>query len=510
MKKRAVALLLATMMGMSMTACGSQKEIEMVNPVSVSGVLPETGDVVVTTTYIGTVEPREMIDIYPMVTGKVTEMNAELGKQVTKGDVLFALDNAEASLAVEEAQKEYDTVKSTAEQAKKDAEQAEKDAEAAKKQAAETELKLLEEKMNSAKKDWDAAKKAEDDAEEDLEDYEKELDKKGDSATYSEKRKLENLEKAYETAKTATKTAETAYNTAKTNYENAKNGKTTTGTSTTTSGTGTASSSSTTSSSTSLSTMTNSVYDQQLAAAEKKLSEAKAQLALYQVTAPIDGIVEAVYLGENEKAFENESCLVLSNKANMEVTFYVPEAAARTLQVGDSVQVENNSAMNTASVTEVGLMADEETKLFKIKASLGSVTDFSTGVSVKVYAETQKASQTLMIPYDALYFQAGAAYVYCVEEEEAVRKPVEVGLMNEEYAQILEGLTSEDIVISTWSSQLKDGVDVHLLFVVGNSSTVDVPEENPEDSTEQITDDSVPADPENTEEGPRWELPGLD
>ena len=37
--------------------------------------------------------------------------------------------------------------------------------------------------------------------------------------------------------------------------------------------------------------------------AEKKLNEAKAQLELYQVLAPIDGVIEEVYVEQNEKAF---------------------------------------------------------------------------------------------------------------------------------------------------------------------------------------------------------------
>lgn len=581
MKKRVIALFLTALMGVSTAACGTQEKAEVTNRVSVSGILPETGDVIVTTTYIGTVEPKDCITVYPMASGNITQMSVTLGQEVKKGDVLFQLDNTEASAAVAEAQEEYDVLKKAADQAKADAEQAEKDTEDAKKATGEATLELIKTNLTNSVNDLSDAKADINDAEDKL----KDLGKDSDGTTSMTTTERTNLRTDIEEAESKAKSAEAALNTvetklgeleieeaklktlktnlsdakeeisniksdlrsaynkvekqmsktsreslekyldrAKDTVEEAKNfankvktnlpstatlKKTTTGTTTGTSTTN--KNDSTTTSGTSLSTTVETAYDQQLLLAEKKLNEAKSQLELYQVLAPIDGVVENVYVEQNEKAFDDEPCLVISNKSNIEVTFQVPEAAALTLKAGDKVKIEKNGAMNDASITEVGIMADVQTKLFTVKASLGAVTGFSTGTSVKVYADTQKATQTMMVPYDSLYFQEGNAYVYCVVEDEAIRRPVQVGLMNDQYAQILDGLTAQDIVISTWSSQLKDGAEVDLLFVVGNSSTVEMPEDTMEDAPEQITDDSEPLNPdENAEEEPKWVLPDLD
>lgn len=584
MKKRVIALFLTALIGLSLAACGSQEKLEEQNRVSVSGILPETGDVVVTTTYIGTVEPKDSITVYPMASGNITEMSATLGKEVKKGDVLFQLDNTEASAAVAEAQQEYDVLKKAADQAKKDAEQAEKDAEAAKKATGATTLELIRTNLTTAVNELNDAKADVNDAE----DYLKVFGKDSDGTTPMTTLEKTKLRSIIEDAEGKTKEAETALGTAetklaeieveeakmkvlKTNISDAKEEigdikddlsearnrartsasstsmsksdreklekylddvkgtieeaksfvnkvktnlpttatmKKTTSSTTSSSSSG---SSTTASSGTSLSTTVTTAYDQQLLVAEKKLNEAKAQLELYQVLAPIDGVVENIYVEQNEKAFDDEPCLVISNKSNIEVVFQVPEAAALNLKTGEQVKVEKNGMMHDASITEVGMMADEQTKLFTIKASLGAVTGFSTGTSVKIYADTQKATQTMIIPYDSLYFQEGNAYVYCVVEDEALRRPVQVGLMNDQYAQILDGLSAQDIVISTWSSQLKDGAEVDLLFVIGNGSTVDVPQDTTEEVTEQITDDSEPINPEeNAEEGQKWVLPDLD
>lgn len=538
MKKRVIAVILAVITGLSATACGSQKTTKEVNSVSVSGVFPEAGDVIVTNTYIGTVEPQESVTVYPMASGNVTEISATVGKEVKKGDVLFKMDSAAADQELADAEEVLEKAEKLAKQAKEDAEELEealkKVDQAEEKASLEVEVEALEKKVAGYKKDYE-------DANDDYEDLNKEYSNKqyksskGDKNVWTKEQSDAKAE-ALALAKKLAEQAKSIYDTANTELialkkELSSASKTTSSSSTSkkTTSASTTSSSKTDSSKDSDSkdsekestsktetvSTGNTVYDQMVEDAQKAVDAAKAKQELYQVAAPIDGVIEAVFIGTNEKAFEDTGCMVISNKSNIEVTFQVAEAAALQLSVGEKVTVEKDGAMNEASITEISMVADEQTKLFYVKASLGAVTGFSTGTDVKVLAETKKAQNVLRIPYDALYFQGGTAYVYCADDDEAVRKEVQVGLMNDEYAQILDGLTEEDIVISTWSSQLKNGADIHLLFVIGgntvNPDTEDTTEDDvTETSGEPELENTEPDDSENTEEEYRWQLPDLD
>lgn len=545
MKKRIVAVLLAVMTGLSATACGNQKNVQEVNSISVSGVLPEMGDVIVTNTYIGTVEPKESVSIYPMASGNVTEVSAVVGNEVKKGDVLLKMDSADADREVADAEEALEKAEELAEQAEKDAKELEDALEKAglaeEKANLEVEIEALEKKVATYKSNYD-------DAQDDYDDLNDEYNKYNySSGTKKEdrwsKEKSDAKKEARDLAKKLADQAKSIYDTAnseltalkkelseasKTTSTKKTTSSTTTSTSSKTSSTKTDSSKDSdskdtdskdsdkkSSDSTSKTTSSgNTVYDQMVEDAEKALEDAKAKLELYQVTSPIDGVVEAVFIETNEKAFEDSACMVISNKSNIQVTFQVAEAAAQQLTVGEKVTVDKDGAMNEASITEISLMADEQTKLFTVKASLGAVSGFSTGTDVKVYAETKKAQNVLKIPYDALYFQGGTAYVYCAEDDEAVRKEVQVGLMNDEYAQILDGLTEEDIVISTWSSQLKNGTDINLLFVIGGN-TVDTEDGITEEDMENDlgeTEETELTDTDDTDnkEEYKWELPDLD
>ena len=61
-----------------------------------------------------------------------------------------------------------------------------------------------------------------------------------------------------------------------------------------------------------------------------------------------------------------------------------------------------------------------------MKAAVIGVGDkLPSGVSVKVHATTQREQSGLVIPYDAVYFSAGDAYVYCVENGKLVKTPIQ-------------------------------------------------------------------------------------
>lgn len=555
MKKRIMAAVLAVLMGMSVTACGGQNEVKEVNRVSVSGMFPEAGDVIVTNTYIGTVAPKESIDVYPMKSGNVLEVSAAVGAQVKKGDILFKIDSIETDFEIADAEEELEKAEQLAEQAKEDAKELE---EALKKAEGATEKASLEQQLETLKKELKTKESEYNSAETERKSLEseisnnkalpkdsskkwttKELEAKNEALAMAKKweasaekavkekeEEIKDLEaeiKAIGTTITTTSNSSTS-STSKSTTTKKSDSKTTSSTDSDDKDSDSKDSDSKTSSDkkTVEITVETTVYDQMVEDAQKELEEAKAKLELYQISAPIDGTVEAVYVQTNEKAFEDQVSLIISNKSNMEVTFQVPEAAALELQTGDKIKVEKNGAMNEASITEVAIMADPQTKLFTVKASLGAVSGFSTGTDVKVYAETQKARGVMRLPYDTLYFQGDEAYVYCVSDDEAVRKTVQVGLMNDEYAQILDGLGEEDIVISTWSSQLKDGTEVDLLFVIGGNTVDmtedgmtedDMTEDDMADDAENTTEDEInleDTETENTEEEYTWALPELD
>ena len=206
---------------------------------------------------------------------------------------------------------------------------------------------------------------------------------------------------------------------------------------------------------------TDATYAAQLDQANVGLESAQYQMDMYTIKAPISGQIESISVEKDTMASAGNPAYVISNKDSMTVTFNVAEKAKNELKVGDAVEVERGGETFAGTITEVGTMAGPQTRLFQVKASvIGAGDKLPSGVSVKVHATTQREQSGLVIPYDAVYFSAGDAYVYCVENGKLVKTPITVGLMNDNEVSVEDGLNAESQVVTTWSSKLRDGAEV--------------------------------------------------
>lgn len=219
---------------------------------------------------------------------------------------------------------------------------------------------------------------------------------------------------------------------------------------------------------------TDATYAAQLAQANVGLESAQYQMDMYTIKAPISGQIESISVEKDTMASAGNPAYVISNKDSMTVTFHVAEKAKNELKVGDAVEVERGGETFAGTITEVGTMAGPQTRLFQVKASVIGVGDkLPSGVSVKVHATTQREQSGLVIPYDAVYFSAGDAYVYCVENGKLVKTPITVGLMNDNEVSVEDGLNAESQVVTTWSSKLRDGAEVLINGANGANGAAD-------------------------------------
>lgn len=203
------------------------------------------------------------------------------------------------------------------------------------------------------------------------------------------------------------------------------------------------------------------------AGAKLGIESAEYQLDMYTLTAPIDGIIEAVNVKEHDFASPQTPAFVISNKNTMTVTFGVSEGIRSTLRVGQKIEVDRNGKLYDAVITEIGSMIDQTTGLFMIKSCVSTPDDsLLTGSSVKVTAQTYSQSDAILIPYDAVYYDNSQPYVYVAVDGVAKRKDVETGIFDEETITVLDGLSIEDVLITSWSANLREGAEISVQMKV--------------------------------------------
>ena len=534
--RRVLALGLVIVLGVSITGCSSKKQTEeTAEKVNVEVQPPGSGEVALDTDYIGTVSPEQQVYVTPLVSGTVTQVNYAVGDTVQEGDVLFKIDDEAAQLQMSSAKAAYsqaqagvtaatggsrhlqnyqaeqgiDTLEDNLDKVRSSISDMEGQIDTLGQQQeqltaavqgaqgavstqetalidAKAELQRIKEEAGVLKADGSDDQdvlKTLDDATRLAIETQANTVSKADLALQQAKGALSDaqsglsqvtsgksqLESALETAKSQKDTLKDNLKTAQDTYDITQD---------------------------EVYPQTDATYAAQLSAAGVGVKSAQYQLDFYTVTAPISGQVETVSVEKDAMAAAGNVAFVISNKNSMTVTFQVAEKVKDQLQVGDAITVERGDETFGGTIIEVGTMAGAQTKLFQIKATIPGVSDkLPSGVSVKVHATTQREEGDLIIPYDAVYFSAGDAYVYCVEDGKLVKTPVTVGLMNDTQVSIADGLTADSQVVTTWSSKLRDGAEV---TIVSGADSTDGSNTASTDSTDSsnaaIADGDITAD----------------
>lgn len=232
-----------------------------------------------------------------------------------------------------------------------------------------------------------------------------------------------------------------------------------------------------------------SVQDFEAADAQAKAAEAQAkaaklnydtQVEFSEITAPADGILQNSILVKGAFIPQGTQLATLMGAGSQQVLFSATEELVKNLSVGQSIMLEKGKESYPGTITEISSVLLPETGLFPVKAEVEN-TDFPEGSKAKISLTKDSRSSVNTLPLNVLYYENGEAFVYVFEGTDGNegllrKKKVELGLSDEENAEILSGLSDRDKVVSSWNNEMFDGAKVRLQ---------DKKDESVEDSTKE-------------------------
>ena len=218
-----------------------------------------------------------------------------------------------------------------------------------------------------------------------------------------------------------------------------------------------------------------SVQDFEAADAQAKATEAQVkaaklnydtQVEFSEITAPADGILQNSILVKGAFIPQGTQLATLMGAGAQQVLFSATEELVKNLSVGQSIMLEKGKESYPGTITEISSVLLPETGLFPVKAEVEN-TDFPEGSKAKISLTKDSRSGVNTLPLNVLYYENGEAFVYVFEGTDGNegllrKKKVELGLSDEENAEILSGLSDRDKVVSSWNNEMFDGAKVRL------------------------------------------------
>ncbi|AOS44145.1 Multidrug resistance protein MexA precursor [Lacunisphaera limnophila] len=191
--------------------------------------------------------------------------------------------------------------------------------------------------------------------------------------------------------------------------------------------------------------------------AQAGLAEAEAMLAHASIRAPFAGVVTEKTVLPGDLATPGLPLLTLESTARLRAEGAVPEQAAATLRIGDSlpVVVQDGAAPVAGRIEELSTAADALSRSVLVKVALPAGSARS-GQFARLQV-TAGASDSLFIPATALTRFGQMERVFVVTEGRAVLRLVKSGRTIGDRLEILSGLNAGEQIVLTPPAALRDG-----------------------------------------------------
>jgi len=210
----------------------------------------------------------------------------------------------------------------------------------------------------------------------------------------------------------------------------------------------------------------------ELESAEADVLILKAQLDKTKITAPFAGMIGLSSVSEGAFMSAGSKIANLISVDNMEVECAIPERHASFLKKGQrfTFTLSDNSSSYNAEVIAIEPKVDESTRSVALKARcLEKDTRLIAGTFVKVQLIVNQ-HQGFLVPGDAIISDIEGYKLFIAKDNQAIPVLVKTGFRDEKSVEIVSGLNTGDIYITTGAFLLRPKSKIEILDMSGKSN----------------------------------------
>ena len=379
----------------------------------------------------GTLASDAQTDVAPTVAGKIVQVNFDLGSYVEKGSVLVRLDERDAQIRLEQANAQVQQAQSSVNQAKSQVEQAKANLTQVQSQLGLQNGGTFEINQVAEVK---TAKAALDLAEKELTRAERLLETGDIAKTNYDQRKSQRDQAAaqYQAALNGANQRYSAISVARSQVDSAQAAVRT----------------------------AQSAAD----AAQTQTATARKAIADAVISAPISGYVSERVADVGEFAATNTKIATIVRTSVLRLRIDVPEQSIGKVGVGQSVSIQTSAYPDrnfAGTVARVSPSVNATSRVLTVEAEVENVGGLlKPGQFATVRITQSKPEPAVMVPASAVKTDGENNKVYVIKEGVAQERQVLLGLLENNFIEIKQGVQENESVATDSLDKLGDGVIV--------------------------------------------------
>ncbi len=201
-------------------------------------------------------------------------------------------------------------------------------------------------------------------------------------------------------------------------------------------------------------------------ALESALKTQKAQLELYNIKAPFNGIVDNVISKEGELSAPGAIILQLVNLKRMKINAEVSEAFIPSVSKGDTVELTFSTYPDLvvkAPVSRTGNIIHPQNRTFNVQVVLNNIDEvLKPNMMASIKINDYKVDNALVVPSAIIKNDITGRFLFIEKYNEAKKVYVESGRSYQDETVILKGLNEGDKVIVEGYNTVSNGSLVEL------------------------------------------------
>jgi len=203
----------------------------------------------------------------------------------------------------------------------------------------------------------------------------------------------------------------------------------------------------------------------QLTSAEGKYKGAAAQVGYSEIRSPINGVVTDRPLFAGETAAAGTALITVMDTSSLIAKAHIAQSQAQQMKLGDeaTVSVQGVADPVPAKVALISPALDPGSTTLEIWLKVNNKKgELKVGTPVKISITGHTVANALKVPAAAILTgEDGSKFVMVAGADGAAhKKAVQPGIQDGEDVQIMSGLTTSDMVITTGSYGLDEGTKV--------------------------------------------------
>ncbi|MBE5832812.1 MAG: efflux RND transporter periplasmic adaptor subunit [Butyrivibrio sp.] len=191
---------------------------------------------------------------------------------------------------------------------------------------------------------------------------------------------------------------------------------------------------------------------------------AKIDEAKEGVKADFNGVVSSVKAVEGQSVQTGTLLFTLDNLDDVEVAIQVSKSDLPKIAIGQQVDVTINGNPYNGEITKISGTASKNNNGVAVVDTTIKIKNPDSNIILGVEANNkihaQKADNTLVLPYEYIKTDSEGDHVYVVENGLVVRKNVTLGITSSTEAQVIEGLSAGEAIITSDTDSLIEGTAV--------------------------------------------------